>query len=323
MKAIRISKTGDPSVLEIKDVPKPVPGTGEALICLKTAGLNFIDIYFRKGIYPSALPFTPGVEGAGVVEAVGDGVSEIKPGDRVAYAGHRGSYAEYNVVKASQLIPLPKKVSFEEGAAFPLQGMTAHYLLHEYYRIKPGDSILVHAAAGGVGLLLVQWAKHKGARVIGTVSTEEKAKIARQAGADDIILYTKEDFVAETKKLTSGKGADYIIDGVGQSTFTKDLEAVRTRGHICVFGSSSGPAEAIAPNSLMARSVTVSGGSLFNYIGNREELLGRARSVLNGMREGWLKLRIDKVLPLEQAAEAHRLLEGRQTTGKVILKISD
>jgi NADPH2:quinone reductase len=323
MKAIRISKTGDPSVLEIKDVPKPVPGTGEALICLKTAGLNFIDIYFRKGIYPSALPFTPGVEGAGVVEAVGDGVSEIKPGDRVAYAGHRGSYAEYNVVKASQLIPLPKKVSFEEGAAFPLQGMTAHYLLHEYYRIKPGDSILVHAAAGGVGLLVVQWAKHKGARVIGTVSTEEKAKIAREAGADDIILYTKEDFVAETKKLTGGKGADYIIDGVGQSTFTKDLEAVRTRGHICVFGSSSGPAEAIAPNSLMARSVTVSGGSLFNYIGNREELLGRARSVLNGMREGWLKLRIDKVLPLEQAAEAHRLLEGRQTTGKVILKIGD
>ena len=323
MKAIRISKTGDPSVLEIKDVPKPVPGTGEALICLKTAGLNFIDIYFRKGIYPSALPFTPGVEGAGIVEVVGDGVSEIKPGDRVAYAGHRGSYAEYNVVKASQLIPLPKRVSFEEGAAFPLQGMTAHYLLHEYYRIKPGDSILVHAAAGGVGLLVVQWAKHKGARVIGTVSTEEKAKIAREAGADDIILYTKEDFVAETKKLTGGKGADYIIDGVGQSTFTKDLEAVRTRGHICVFGSSSGPAEAIAPNSLMARSVTVSGGSLFNYIGNREELLGRARSVLNGMREGWLKLRIDKVLPLEQAAEAHRLLEGRQTTGKVILKISD
>jgi NADPH2:quinone reductase len=201
--------------------------------------------------------------------------------------------------------------------------MTAHYLLHEYYRIKPGDSILVHAAAGGVGLLVVQWAKHKGARVIGTVSTEEKAKIAREAGADDIILYTKEDFVAETKKLTGGKGADYIIDGVGQSTFTKDLEAVRTRGHICVFGSSSGPAEAIAPNSLMARSVTVSGGSLFNYIGNREELLGRARSVLNGMREGWLKLRIDKVLPLEQAAEAHRLLEGRQTTGKVILKIGD
>jgi NADPH2:quinone reductase len=227
------------------------------------------------------------------------------------------------VVKASQLIPLPKEVSFEEGAAFPLQGMTAHYLLNEYYRIKPGDSVLVHAAAGGVGLLVVQWAKHIGARVIGTVSTEEKAKIARQGGADDIILYTKEDFVAETKKLTGGKGADYIIDGIGKSTFTKDLEAVRMHGHICLFGSASGPAEPLAPNLLMARSVTVSGGSLFNYVNTREELLGRARSVLNGMREGWLKLRIYKVLPLEQAAEAHRLLEGRQTTGKVILKISD
>jgi len=323
MKAIRISKTGDPNVMEIADVPKPTPGGGEVLVCLKAAGLNFIDIYIRKGLYQFGLPITLGMEGAGVVEEVGGGVSEVKPGSRVAYAGHRGSYAEYTVIKASQLIPLPKEVSFEEGAAFPLQGMTAHYLLHEYYRIKPGDSILVHAAAGGVGLLLVQWAKHKGARVIGTVSTEEKAKIARDAGADDVILYTRQDFVAETKKLTGGKGADYIIDGVGQSTFTKDLEAVRSRGHICVFGSASGPAEPVAPNSLMARSLTVSGGTLFNYISTRKELLTRARSVLNGMREGWLKLRIGKVLALEQAAEAHRLLEGRQTTGKVILKISD
>jgi len=323
MKAIRISKTGDPSVMEITEVPKPAPRAGEALVQLKTAGVNFIDIYIRKGLYQFGLPIILGMEGAGVVEEVGEGVREVKPGSRVAYAGHRGSYAEYNVVKASQLIPLPKEVSFEDGAAFPLQGMTAHYLLHEYYRIKPGDSILVHAAAGGVGLLLVQWAKHKGARVIGTVSTEEKAKIARDAGADDVILYTQQDFVAETKKLTGGKGADYIIDGVGQSTFTKDLEAVRAGGHICVFGSASGPAEPVAPNSLMGRSLTVSGGTLFNYISTREELLTRARSVLKGMREGWLKLRIDKVLPLEQAAEAHRLLEGRQTTGKVVLKIGD
>jgi NADPH2:quinone reductase len=323
MKAIRLNKTGEPSVLEIQDIEKPTPKAGEALIQLKAAGLNFIDIYIRKGIYQFGLPLTPGMEGAGVVEAVGEGVSEVKVGDRVAYAGHRGSYAEYTVVKASHLIPLPKKVSFEEGAAFPLQGMTAHYLLHECYRIKPGDNILVHAAAGGVGLLVVQWVKHKGGRVIGTVSTEEKAKIARQAGADEVILYTQQDFVEETKRLTGGNGADYIIDGVGKSTFTKDLDAVRKRGYICIFGSSSGPAEPLSPNLLMTKSVTIWGGSLFNYMGTRKELLGRARSVLKGMNEGWLKLRIDKIFPLEQAAEAHRLLEGRQTTGKVILKISD
>lgn len=241
MQAIRIDQAGDVNVLKLIDLPKPKPGKGEALIQLKAAGLNFIDIYIRTGRYPREMPCTPGFEGAGIVEAVGEGVTEVKVGDRVAYTGAIGSYAEYNIVKAFQLIPLPNDISFEQGAAFPLQGMTAQYLLHEYYQIKKGDHVLVHAAAGGVGLLLTQWLKHMGAIVIGTVSTEEKATVAREYGADHLINYIKQDFVEESKKLTQGKGVDYIIDGVGLSTFTKDLDAVRTRGSICLFGSSSGP----------------------------------------------------------------------------------
>jgi len=323
MKAIQISHIGDAGVLQIQNLPQPQPGKGEALVRLKAAGLNFIDIYMRTGYYPRQLPYTPGLEAAGIVEQVGEGVTEVKPGERVAYTGSIGSYAEYNVVKASQLIPLPKELSFEQGAAFPLQGMTAHYLLHEYYRVKPGDYVLVHAAAGGVGLLLVQWLKQLKAKVIGTVSTEAKAKIASEAGADHVILYTQQDFVEETKKITGGQGAAYIIDGVGKSTFTKDLEAARNRGWICIFGSASGPAEPLAPNALQAKSLTVSGGSLFNYLNTREEMMGRAQAVLKGLSEGWLKLRIDQVLSLEQAAEAQRLLEGRDTVGKVVLKIGE
>ena len=321
MKAIRITQNGDASVLQVQSLPQPKPGNGEALVRLKAAGLNFIDIYMRTGRYPRELPYTPGLEASGIVEEIGSGVTEVKVGDRVAYTGNIGSYAEYNVVKASHLIPLPKEFSFEQGAAFPLQGMTAHYLVHEYYKIKPKDHVLVHAAAGGVGLLLVQWLKHMGATVVGTVSTEEKAKIAREAGANYIIFYTKQDFVEEAKKITGGKGVDYIIDGVGKSTFAKDLEAVRQRGWICIFGSSSGPADPILPNSLQAKSITLSGGSLVDYLNTREEILRRARDVLNGVREGWLKLRIDHVFSLDQAAEAQRMLEGRKTTGKVILKI--
>jgi NADPH2:quinone reductase len=321
MKAIRITQNGDASVLQVQSLPQPKPGNGEALVRLKAAGLNFIDIYMRTGRYPRELPYTPGLEASGIVEEIGSGVTEVKVGDRVAYTGNIGSYAEYNVVKASHLIPLPKEFSFEQGAAFPLQGMTAHYLVHEYYKIKPQDRVLVHAAAGGVGLLLVQWLNHIGATVIGTVSTEEKAKIAREGGADHIIFYTKQDFVEEAKKITGGKGVDYIIDGVGKSTFAKDLEAVRQRGWICIFGSSSGPADPIVPNSLQAKSITLSGGSLVDYLNTREEILRRARDVLNGVREGWLKLRIDHVFSLDQAAEAQRMLEGRKTTGKVILKI--
>ena len=321
MKAIRITAAGDPSVLQLQDVPQPKPGLGEALVRVGAAGVNYADIYMRGGAVPVPLPFTPGIEGSGTVEAVGDGASEVKPGDRVAYAGRGlGSYAEYDVMKAAQLAPLPKEVSFEDGAAVILQGMTAHYLLHEFYRVQRGSTVLVHAAAGGMGLILVQWLKHLGAVAIGTVSTEEKARIAREAGADHVIVYTKQDFAEEAKKLTGGKGVDYAIDGVGKTTFTKNLDAVRHRGWATVFGMASGPSEPLAPNSLMTKSITISGGALFNYIVTRDELLARARDVFTGLREGWLKLRIDRAFPLAQAAEAHRLLEGRQTAGKLILK---
>lgn len=323
MKAIRVHKTGDPSVLAVEELSTPRPGNGEALVQIKASGVNFVDIYQRSGQYPVSLPFTPGFEGSGIVEAVGQGVTDLNPGDRVAYTGNLGSYAEFNVVHAKDLIPLAPGLTFEQGAAFPLQGMTAQYLLHEFYPIKRGDTLLIHAAAGGVGGLLVQWAKHMGARVLGTVSTEEKAKIALEEGADHVILYSKQDFAAEVKNLTAGRGADYIIDGVGRSTFPKDLEAVRERGHICVFGSSSGAAEPIAPRVLQARSLTLHGGSLFNFLDSRVELLMRAGEVLNGISEGWLKLRISNILPLQRAAEAHRLLETRKTIGKVILKAGD
>lgn len=319
MKAIQISQNGEASVLQVKNIPTPRPGKGEALVRLKAAGLNFIDIYMRKGHYPTALPYIPGLEGSGIVEEIGDNVSEVKVGDRVAYTGAIGSYAEYNIVKADQLIPLPDEITFEQGAAFPLQGMTAHYLVHDYYPISKSDTILVHAAAGGVGLLLVQWIKHLGATVIGTVSTDEKAKMARDAGADHIILYNTQDFVAETKKLTANKGADYIIDGVGKTTFTKDLDAVRRRGVICIFGSASGPAEPLAPNLLQQKSIVLAGGSLFNSLDTRKELLARAGDVLKGVREGWLQLNINHVFSFEEAAKAQEMLESRKTTGKVIL----
>src|SRR5262249_51749649 len=265
---------------------------------LRAAGLDFTDVYPNHGEYSSSVPFTPGYDGAGIIDAVGEGVKEFKAGDRVAYTGHLGTYAEASVVPASKLIPLPFDLSFEEGAAFPLQGMTAHYLIHEYRLPNPGDTVLIHAAAGGMGWLLVQWAKHLGARVIGTVSSEEKAKIAKEAGADEVIIYSKQDFVQESKKLTNGKGPIYIIDGVGKDTFTKDLEAVANRGHITLFGSASGPADPLMPNSLQMRSITVSGGSLFNFLDSREELLMRANDVLQGIKQGWLKLKIDHVLPL-------------------------
>lgn len=322
MKAIRVTKAGDPNVLQLEEIPQPKPGPGEALIRVRAAGVNFADTYMRKGTVPVSLPFTPGIEGAGTIEAVSEGVADIKPGDRVAYAGrNQGSYAEYEVMKASQLAPLPKDVSFEDGAAAILQGMTAHYLLHEFYPVKRSSNVLVHAAAGGMGLILVQWLKHLGAVAIGTVSTEEKAKIARKAGADHTIIYTKQDFAEEAKKVTGGRGVDYVIDGVGKTTFAKNLDALAPRGWATVFGMASGPADPVPPNSLMTKSITISGGSLMNYIISRDELLRRARDVFDGLREGWLKLHIDGAFPLAQAAEAHRLLEGRQSTGKLILKV--
>jgi NADPH2:quinone reductase len=322
MKAIKISSYGDADVLKLTDAEtKPTPAVEQVLVKIHAAGVNFVDIYQRRGIYPVKLPFIPGLEASGVVEAVGDKVTEVRPGDRVAYTGHIGSYSEYTVIDAGRLISLPNDLSFELGSAFPLQGMTAHYLIHEFRRPKPGDTVLIHAAAGGVGLHLVQWAKHLGARVIGTVSTDEKAAVAKEAGADHVILYTKQDFVSETKRITDGRGAQLILDGVARTTFQGDLEAAAVHGHVVIFGSSSGPADPILPNSLMARSISLSGGSLVNYTSTREDLVRRSKDVLNAVKEGWLKLRIDRVLPLAEAEKAHRLLEGRQSIGKIVLRV--
>jgi NADPH2:quinone reductase len=324
MKAMRVTKAGDPSVLQLENLPTPKPGPGEALVRNHTIGVNFADIYMRNGSarVPVPFPFTPGIEGAGVVESVGEGVTEVKPGDRVAYAGGPGSYAEYYVAKAMQLAPLPAEFSFDQAAAIMLQGCTAHYLLHEYFQVRRGSIVLVHAAAGGMGRILVQWLKHMGATAIGTVSTEEKAQVAREAGADHVILYSKQDFAEEAKKITGGKGVDYIIDGVGKTTFSKNYDALRPRGWATVFGMASGPADPVVPNSLMAKALTISGGSLFNFLTTREEVLRRANDVFAGVREGWLKIRVFRTLPLDQAAEAHRLLESRATTGKLLLHVN-
>ena len=323
MKAIKITSHGDASVLKFTETePAPAPAKGQVLVKVHAAGVNFVDIYQRRGAYPVPLPYIPGLEAAGVVEALGPGAKGFRVGDRVAYTGHLGSYSEYVAIDTGRLIRLPKDLSFEQGAAVPLQGMTAHYLLHDFRRPGKGDTVLVHAAAGGVGLLLVQWAKHLGAQVIGTVSTEAKALAARKAGARQVILYTQQDFVSEVKRLTGGRGADLIIDGVGKSTFAGDLEAAAVHGHVVIFGASSGPAEPFVPNSLMARSISLSGGSLVNYTRTPEEIARRSRAVLKAVKERWLKLRIDHVVPLAEAASAHRMLEGRQTMGKVVLKVT-
>jgi len=323
MNAIKLSAYGDAEVLRLTDAePKPgPPGPGQALVKIHAAGVNFVDIYQRRGTYPVKLPFVPGLEASGVVEACGNRVTNVRPGDRVAYTGHLGSYSEYTAIDADKLISLPGELTFEQGAAFPLQGMTAHYLIHDFRRPGPGDTVLIHAAAGGVGLLLVQWAKHLGATVIGTVSTEQKARAARAAGADHVVLYTNQDFVSETKRLTHGQGAQLILDGVAKTTFPGDLEAVALHGHVVVFGAASGQADPVSPNALMSRSISLSGGSLGNFIATREDLIRRSADVLRALREGWLKLRIDHVMPLAGAEKAHRLLEGRQSMGKIVLQV--
>ncbi len=319
-KAIVVEEYGGPGVLQLKEMKVGSPGAGQVLVRVAMAGVNFIDVYHRRGTFPRQLPFIPGLEGAGTVEMVGQGVTNVKPGDRVAYTEQPGSYAEASLVRADSLIPIPEDFSFEQGAAIPLQGMTAHYLIHEFRKPKPGDVVLVHAAAGGVGLLLVQWARHLGAQVIGTVSTDEKARAARDAGATHTITYTQQDFADETRRVTNGHGADLILDGVGKATFTRNLDAAAPQGHIVIFGAASGPADdPILPNCLWARSLSVSGGNLGDYLRTRDELMGRANDVLEAIRQGWLKLNIDRVLPLPQASEAHRLLESRRTVGKILL----
>jgi NADPH2:quinone reductase len=320
MKAIRVKTVGGPEVLTLEDVPDPKAGPGEAVVKLEAAGLNYIDVYFRTGLYKAQLPLTLGLEGGGVVTEVGPNVTEVKAGDRVAYTGVPGAYAQFAAVPAARLVKLPEGLDGKMGAAAMLQGMTAHYLSHTTYPLKSGDWCLVHAAAGGVGLLLCQMAKMRGARVIGTVSTEAKAKLAREAGADEVILYTTQDFEAEVKRVTGGAGVQVVYDSVGKTTFDKSLNCLAMRGMLALYGQSSGPISSFDPAILNQKgSLFLTRPSLFHYTVTREELLQRSGDVLGWVKAGKLKLRINLTLPLAQAAEAHRQLEGRQTTGKVLL----
>ncbi len=306
--------------MDVADLPVPRPKPNEAVVKLAASGVNFIDIYVREGRYKAPLPFVLGQEGAGVVTAVGADVKSFKVGDRVVWAGLLGSYAEYAAVPADRLVPIPQSVTDEQAAAAMLQGMTAHYLSHDTYPLKKGETALIHAAAGGVGLLLVQMAHNIGARVIATVSADEKAKLARGAGADEVILYTQTDFEAETKRLTSGKGVDVVYDSVGKTTFEKGLNVLRMRGMMVLFGGSSG---AVPPFDLIALaqkgSLYVTRPTLVNYTATREELLAHSSAVLGMIAAGKLKLRIEHTYPLAEAQRAHRDLEGRKTTGKLLL----
>jgi NADPH2:quinone reductase len=320
MKLIQVTRTGGPEELRLTEAATPAPGPGQALVRIVAAGVNFIDVYFRIGLYKADLPFTPGSEGAGVVEAVGEGVTIVQPGDRVAYAMVRGSYAEYALVPAAQLVKLPASVDFPTAAAAMLQGMTAHYLTHSTFALKPGDVALVHAAAGGAGGLIVQMAKMLGATVIGTAGSDEKAAIARAAGADEVIVYTRQDFVAEVKRITGGRGVDVIYDSVGASTFLKGLDALRPRGTMVLFGQSSGAVAPFDPGILNTKgSLFLTRPSLAHYCLTREELEWRAGDVLRWIGGSLLKLRIDRTYPLALAGDAHRDLEGRKTAGKLIL----
>ncbi len=320
MKAIQVKQSGGPEAMELVELPVPQPKANEAVVKLAASGVNFIDIYHREGRYKVLLPFVLGQEGAGQVVAVGADVTSVKNGDRVAWCGLLGGYAEYTAVPADRLVPVPVGVSDQQAAAAMLQGMTAHYLSHSTYSLKAGETALVHAAAGGVGLLLVQMAHHLGVRVIATVSTEEKAQLAREAGADDVILYTKTDFEVETKRLTADKGVDVVYDSVGKTTFEKGLNVLRPRGMMVLFGGSSG---AVPPFDLITLSqkgsLYVTRPTLGHYTATRDELLARATAVLGMMAAGKLKLRIEHTYPLAQAQQAHRDLEGRKTTGKLLL----
>ena len=322
MKSIQVKLPGGPENMELADVPVPNPAAGQALIRIAASGVNFIDIYFRSGLYKSDLPIGLGSEAAGTVEAVGEGVTDVVPGDRVAYVMVRGSYAEFAVVPAAQLVKIPSHVDFPTAAAAMLQGMTAHYLTHSTFPLKAGDTCLVQAAAGGTGSLIVQMAKMLGARVFGTVSTEEKAAIARAAGADEVILYTQQAFDVEVKRLTGGRGVDVVYDSVGRTTFDQSLNSLRPRGTLALFGQSSGPVPPFDPNTLNGKgSLFLTRPSLGFYLQNREELLWRAGDILQWLDSGKLKLRIDRTYPLAGAAAAHRDLEGRKTAGKLVLTI--
>ena len=320
MKAVRVHAPGGPEALKYEDVPEPTPKAGEVVVKIDAAGLNYIDVYQRSGLYKLDLPLTLGLEAGGTVTAVGAGVTEVKVGDKVAYTGVPGAYAQYAAVPAQRLVVLPPGLQPKQGAAAMLQGMTAHYLACSTYPLKTGDTCLVHAAAGGVGLLLCQIARMRGARVIGTVSTDEKAKLAREAGADQVILYTKQDFEFEVKRITGGKGLQVVYDSVGKTTFDKGFNCLAPRGMMVLYGQSSGPIGAFDPQVLNQKgSLFLTRPSLGHYTATREELQQRAGEVLGWIRDGKLKLRTELEFPLKDAAQAHRALEGRKTTGKVLL----
>jgi len=320
MKAIRINEAGGSDVLKVEEQPTPQPDKGQILVKLDACGVNFIDVYQRTGLYQMPLPFTPGLEGAGTVEAVGEGVSEFSKGDQVAWTGIPGSYAEYNVIPAERAVKVPSGLDTKTAAALMLQGMTAHYLVNDTYPLQRGEWCLIHAGAGGVGLLAIQMAKAKGAKVITTVSTDEKAQLAKDAGADHVILYTQQDFEDETLKATGGEKLAVVYDSVGETTFDKGLNLLRTRGTMVLYGQSSGPVPPFDLNILNPKgSLYVTRPSLVHYIGTREELAKRAGDVLGDAASGKLKVRIGKEFPLTEAKHAHYDLEGRKTTGKVLL----
>jgi NADPH2:quinone reductase len=319
IKTVRVHQVGGPEVLRFEDIPAPTPDSGQVLIRLEAIGVNFLDCYFRAGLYKAPLPFTPGSEAAGIVTACGTDVNTVRVGDRVAYAPVIGAYAEYSVVAADRVVPVPTDLETKTAAAVMLQGMTAHYLATSTYALKPGDTVLIHAAAGGVGLLLVQIAKLKGARVLGTVSTPEKAALARQAGADEVLLYAEKDFEAEVMQLTGGKGVNVVYDSVAKTTFNKSVNCVGPRGMLVLFGQSSGPVPPFDLARLAKNAIFVTRPGLGHYTATRQELVQRASEVFEWVRSGQLRVRISSTLPLRDASEAHRLLEGRKTAGKILL----
>ena len=320
MKAVRVHSFGDPDVMQYEDVPVPEPGAGQARVKIEASGVNFIDTYQRSGQYKGALPLALGQEAAGVVDAVGPEVTTVRVGDRVAYASQQGAYAEYAAVPAWALVPVPDAVDSRSAAALMLQGMTAHYLSHSTFPLGPEHTALVHAAGGGVGQLLIQIAKRRGARVIGTASSPEKIALAREAGADEVIPYTETDWVAEVKRLTDGRGVDVVYDSVGKTTFDGSLNALRRRGYLVLYGQSSGAVPPLDPQVLNAKgSLFLTRPTLAHYAADRAELLSRTGDLFGWLAAGQLRLRIDATFPLAQAADAHRYLEGRHTKGKVLL----
>ncbi|MBI2170753.1 MAG: quinone oxidoreductase [Chloroflexi bacterium] len=319
MKAIQITQTGGPEVLKYVDLPDPKPGPGQALIDVKAIGVNFMDIYNRSGLYRTNVPMILGGEGAGTVSQIGSGVTDIKAGDRVAWASGGSSYAEKVVNQAERLVKLPQGVNFELGATAMLQGMTAHYLSHDTYPLKKGDMCLIHAAAGGVGQSLVQLAKLCGATVIATVSTQDKATLVKGLGADHVILYSQQDFAEEVKRITGGQGVEVVYDSVGATTFDKGLEILKPRGYMVLYGQSSGLPNPVSPATLQAKSLFMTRPGLGHYTATREDLVRRATAVFNLIAQGKLKMQIFGTYPLKDAAEAHRRLENRETTGKLLL----